>query len=129
MMKEKLKRITRILGYVLIMIVFVGGLATDQYQHCYIAMGLLAIEILMNISEILIDLFHASVRRGCELRSILEAVNKLNSELKQARHVCKMLETATALHKEIEPLRVGSFGAKGQKKLARKINEVIERKN
>lgn len=29
----------------------------------------------------------------------------------------------------IEPLRVGSFGARGQKKLARKINEIIERKD
>ena len=129
MMKEKLKRIVRILGYVLIMVVFVGGLATDQYQHCYIAMGLFVLDMLMSIEEILVDLFGASVRRGCELRALLEAVNKLHTELSQARHVCKMLETANAINKEIEPLKVSSFGAKGQKKLARKINEVIERKD
>ena len=116
-MKEKLKRIVRILGYILIMVVFAGGLATDQYQHCYIAMGLLEIDILMNISEILEDLIKIKTLTHNKTFELNENLIRLMSMLDKKES------------EPIEPLRVGSFGAKGQKKLARKINEVIERKD
>ena len=113
----KLEKVIRSVGYILVFIIFVGGLVTDQYQHCYIAIGLLVLDVLSNVMDVLVEIFNSSCRRGYEIR-------ELNIDLNKLIKILDKKETEA-----VEPLRVGSFGAKGQKKLARKINEVIERNN